>query len=112
MLTQADVSGPGVKFPDDDICNEADLASFRLITQYLVWQDSIGMRLDIKVGELQHARTLIVGTNPMRTGMKFSPSDPLIVPSAGVMQACAIIVGRKQLAVALRDLAEKLEAMR
>ena len=112
MLTQADVSGPSVDWGEDSIVGAGDLASFRMLAAYVPQQDEIKLRMDIKVGALQHGRTSTMGFPASMPGQRITPCDPLIKPSSGVVEAMAVQVPRLKLAEIFRDFAEKLEGMR
>jgi hypothetical protein len=89
-----------------------DLASFRLLVAYMPTTDDYAMRLDVKVGELQHGRALAVSVSGPKSGERICADDPLIEPSKGVDRAASVLVDRCELVAALRDLADKLEQMR
>ncbi len=110
-LTQADVSGPAISMPTDMLKRD-DLASFRLLVAYMPATDDFAMRLDVKVGELQHGRALAASLSGPRSGERIRADDTLIEPSKGVDRAASVLVDRCELVAALRDLADKLEQMR
>ena len=110
-LTQVDVSGPGISLPVEMLKRD-DLASFRLLVFYSVGTDDYNMRLDVKVGALQHGRTLPVALTLPKSGERIKADDPLIEPSRGLDRVASVLADRRELAMALRDLADKLENMR
>lgn len=111
-LTQKDVSGPGIEWPTDTIEDSADQASFRLLVCYTPITDSMVLRLDVKVDDLQHCRSLPVQLWQPKPGTRILATDPLIEPTKGMDRAAAMLVDRLKLASALHDLASKLEHMR
>lgn len=111
-LTQKDVSGPAMDWPEGSICDSTDLASFRLLVVYHVGTDEHVLRLDVKVDALQHNVSLPAQLWRAPPGSRIQATDPLIEPSKGVDRAAVVRVDRLELAAKLHELAGKLEQMR
>lgn len=107
-----EVSGPVVSWPENIIANSQDIVSFRLLAAYHLPTDAIVMRLDIKSGDKQHGRGLSVQLSEPKPGERITSSDALTEPKSGVLRATSVLVDREELISALRDLADKLEALK
>lgn len=105
------VSGPTMEWPEDTLTDSRELASFRALTTYNPMNDTMVLRLDVKVDELQHNVSLTLGRLPERFGERIRRTDPLIVPNKGVDVALGGLADRKTLVAKLKELAEKLEQM-